>query len=82
MSGLKNAKAIVAFIESNLEAAIDFIRYECKEKVATSNNQLTTSLVNLIAAKLQAEDEPKLIAQDTDIVSALIVWCFAWSIGP
>ena len=68
-------------MESNLEPAIDFIRYECKEKVATSNNQLTASLVNLIAAKLQAEAEPKLITQDPDIVNALIVWCFAWSIG-
>ena len=68
-------------MERNLEPAIDFIRYECKEKVATSNNQLTASLVNLIAAKLQAEAEPKLITQDPDIVNALIVWCFAWSIG-
>ena len=62
--GLKLSKTIVTFIEANLEAAVDFLRFECKEKVATSNNQLTSSLCNLIAAKFRAEAEPKLIAQD------------------
>jgi dynein heavy chain len=79
--GLKHAKSIVTFIESHLEACIEFLRFECTEKVATSNNQLATSLINLIAAKLQAEEEPKLIAQDLDLIHALIVWCVAWSVG-
>ena len=81
LAGLKSAKAIASTVEAHLEAAIDFIRYECKEKVATSNNQLTASLINLIASKLKGENEPKLLAEDLDLMNGLIVWSIAWSIG-
>jgi dynein heavy chain len=79
--GVKLSKSIVTFIEGHLDAAIECLRFECKEKVATSNNQLTASLCNLIAAKFRSEAEPKLIAQDDDLVQAMVVWCFVWSIG-
>jgi dynein heavy chain len=79
--GVKHSKTITTFIEQHLEAAIDFVRNDCAEKVATSNNQLTVSLLNLIESKLIAEEEPKLIAHETDLMTALIVWCFIWTIG-
>eukprot|EP01038_Epipyxis_sp_PR26KG_P008413 gene8413-11380_t len=83
IAGLKLSKTIVATIETHLESCIEFIRYECVEKVATSNNQLTTSLLNLFAAKMLAEEENsrKLIAQDNELMNVLIVWCIVWSIG-
>lgn len=79
--GLKHSKTVTSFIEQHLEAAIDFVRLECQEKVATSNNQLTVSLLNLIESKLSFEDEPKLIATDTDLMNCLIIWCIVWSVG-
>lgn len=81
IAGLKNSKNIVATIEAHLESAIDFIRYECQEKVSSSNNQLTASLLNLVASKLSCEAEPKMIAQDVEVMNGLLVWCFVWSIG-
>jgi dynein heavy chain len=79
--GVKVCKAMASTIEAHLDAAIDFIRNECKEKVATSNNQLAASLINLITAKLLAEPDPMTISQDVDLMNALLVWCFAWSVG-
>jgi dynein heavy chain len=79
--GVKSAKVIVVLVEANLESVIDFIRYECKEKIATTDNQSTASLLNIIAAKLMDEEDPKLLAQDNDLMNALVVWCFVWSIG-
>jgi dynein heavy chain len=38
-------------------------------------------LLNLIESTLITEEEPKLIAHDVDLMNALIIWCFAWSIG-
>jgi len=90
LTGLRNANKMVAFIEDHLEAAIDFLRYECKEKVATSNNQVTSALLNLIVAMLKKEnvgaDDPeqgpaKMLAEDQDLMNAMIVWCFTWSLG-
>ena len=79
--GLKHSKAITTFIEQHLEACIDFIRLDCLEKVATSNNQLTVSLLNLIESKLITEEEPKTIVAEHDLVVALIIWCIVWTIG-
>ncbi len=84
--GLRHANRIVSVIEEHLEAAIDFIRYECKEKVATSNNQVTQMLLDLFASMLQSEnaleeDKAKLLAEETELMNALLVWCFVWSIG-
>lgn len=81
IAGLKNAKSIASTIESHLEAAVEFVRLDCKEKVTTSANQLTQSLLNLISSMLTVENEPKLLAQDTDLMNALVVWCFVWSVG-
>jgi hypothetical protein len=63
MVGGKAAKGVVTTIEAHLERAIDFIRYECKENVATSNNQLTAELLNLFEGQLRAEEDPKSLAQ-------------------
>ena len=79
--GLQNAKRTAAMIDSHLEAMIDFIRYECKEKVATSNIQLTSSLLNLFVATIKFESDPKLLAQDAEIMTAVLLWCFVWSVG-
>jgi dynein heavy chain len=81
MIGGKAAKGIVTTIEAHLEKAVDFIRYECKESVATSNNQLAAELLNLFEGQLRAEEDAKVLAQDTETVNALLVWCFAWSVG-
>ena len=58
--GGKAAKAVVTTIEAHLEKAVDFIRYECKENVATSNNQLTAELLNLFEGQLRGEEDPKV----------------------
>eukprot|EP00606_Chrysophyceae_sp_TOSAG23-5_P000891 GSChrysophyteH2.ASY1.ANO1.1126.1 assembled CDS len=54
LTGLRNANKILATIEAHLEACMDFIRYECKEKV---------------------------IAEDNDLMTALVVWSITWSVG-
>lgn len=81
IAGLKNSKIIATTMEASLEVAMDFIRIECREKVPSTNNQLTQSLLNLFFAKLNSENEPKLLAQDLELMTALMVWCFVWSIG-
>jgi len=81
IAGTKNSKNLVSIIETHLDKIIDFIRYECKEKVASSDIQLTASLLNLISAKLSVEPEPKLLAEDNDLINALVVWCLIWSVG-
>eukprot|EP00605_Chrysophyceae_sp_TOSAG23-4_P000859 GSChrysophyteH1.ASY1.ANO1.950.1 assembled CDS len=63
----------------HLEACMDFIRYECKEKVSTSNNQVTAELVNLVASMLMRENEGA--AEDNDLMTALVVWSITWSVG-
>ena len=78
---VKSIKVIIAFIEEHLEAIIDFLRYNCKEKVPSSNIQLTSALLNLITAKLSAEEDPKEVSRNLDALNALLVWCFTWSIG-
>ncbi|RYG69461.1 hypothetical protein EON64_02655, partial [archaeon] len=79
--GLKYAKSIVSFIEAHLEAALDFVKLNCKEKVATSDNQQAASLLNIIESQLKYEEDAKALASDTELTVALIVWCFAWSVG-
>lgn len=79
--GLKNSKTIMTFIELHLDACIDYLRNNCYEKVATSNNQLTSALLNLLEACLSAEDDPKALAADTELMNILIIWCIIWSIG-
>jgi dynein heavy chain len=81
VAGLKAAKTLVGTIEEYLSATVDFLRLECKEKVATSNNQITASLLHLIEGKLSAEPEPKQLSQDKDLMNALLVWCVVWSLG-
>ena len=81
LAGLRNTKAILNIIEGNLEAAIEFVREFCKEKVPTSSNQLAASIVNLFAAELQLESDPKLVSGDTEIMNVLVVWCLVWSVG-
>ena len=81
LANQQSADAIVLFIESHLSPLIDCIRYDCKEKVATSDNQLTCSLINLITSCLNREDHPMSITEDRDLMMALIVWSVAWSIG-
>ena len=89
LTGLRNANKMVATIEEHLEATMDFIKYECKEKVATSPNQVTQELLNLIAAMLARENAgvengegpAKMLAEDADLMNALIVWSIAWSLG-
>eukprot|EP00981_Chlorochromonas_danica_P000077 scaffold30_cov166-Ochromonas_danica.AAC.10 len=80
--GLKHAKTLSAFLESHLESALDFLHDgTCKEKVATSDNQRTASLLNLLEAMLRFEDDPKTVLADTELANALMVWAFAWSVG-
>ena len=84
--GLRIANRIVGLIEEHLEPSIDFLRYECKEKVPSSNNQLTQMLLNLFASMLEAENKvtegsAKLLAEEAELMDALLTWCFAWSIG-
>ncbi len=89
LTGLRNANKILAVIEGHLDAIIDFLRYECKEKVASSNNQITAELCNLIASMLirenvgaaEGEGPAKMLAEDQDLMNALIVWSIAWSVG-
>jgi hypothetical protein len=78
MVGGKAAKGVVTTIEAHLEKAIDFIRYECKENVATSNNQLTAELLNLFEGQLRAEEDPKSLAQDSETVNALLVCMYPY----
>ena len=75
------AKFIVSTIEANLEVAINFIHTECIEMVSTSNNQLTISFLNLFMSKLSNCEDPELIVQDSELINALVLWCFIWSLG-
>ena len=50
--GLRNSKAVVSLIELHTPAAIEHVREFCKEKVATSDNQLISELLNLMASKI------------------------------
>jgi dynein heavy chain len=77
----RSAEAIVLFIESHLEPTIDYVIFDCREKVATSRNQLTASLCNLITSSLKKEENPKDLSEDLDAIYALIVWSFCWSVG-
>ena len=84
--GLRNANRIVGVIEEHLDATIDFLRYECKEKMPSSNNQSTQMLLNLFTSMLTAEnrvteDSAKILAEEVDLMNALLVWSFAWSLG-
>eukprot|EP01041_Mallomonas_annulata_P002945 gene2945-5789_t len=81
LTGLRNAKGIVSMIEGNLDLALEYMREFCKERVPTSNNQVAASLINLIASQLQREADPKLVASDSDVINAVIVWSFVWSVG-
>ena len=81
VGGSKFAKNITSFIETHIEACIDFIRSHCVEKVATSNNQLTQSLLNLLESTLKAENDPKTLATDSDLMNILIIWCIVWTVG-
>ena len=81
ISSVRSSKDILRIIEDNLEASIDFIRLNCKERVATSGIQLTGMLLNLIEAQLKTEDDPKATTRDSQKMNALLVWCFVWSIG-
>ena len=58
--GGKAAKGVVLTIESHLERAVDFIRYECTEHVRTSNNQLAAELLNLFEGHLLSDEDPKV----------------------
>ena len=81
--GSKNCRNLISFMEAHVDACIDYLRNHCIEKVATSNNQLTQSLLNLLESCLYSETEEsrKALAQDFDFMNALIVWCIVWSIG-
>jgi hypothetical protein len=81
ISSVRSSKDILRIIEDNLEASIEFIRLNCKERVATSGIQLTGMLLNLIEAQLKTEDDPKATTRDSQKMNALLVWCFVWSIG-
>lgn len=81
ISSVRSAKDMLRIIEENLEAAIDFVQYNCKERVPTSGIQLTGMLLNLIEAQLKFEEDPKATSRDTEKMNALLVWCFIWSIG-
>jgi dynein heavy chain len=81
LASVAGAKALVADIESNLGPCLEFIRYNCTEKVATSDNQLTQMLLNLIAACLKGEADSKQATRDPEAMSGLLVWCITWSLG-
>ena len=53
ISSVRNSKTITTFIESHFDAAVDFVKYNCKEKVPTSGIQLISELLNLFSASLQ-----------------------------
>jgi dynein heavy chain, axonemal len=79
--GLKIAKTIVSFVEAHLEASLDFLRINCREKVSSSDNQLAASLLNVVEAQLKYEEDPKTVAQDAEVCTALVIWAFVWSLG-
>ena len=85
--GFTATSKVCTMVEDHLSAAIDFIRYECHEKVATSDNQLAACLLNLFASRLtvankgEGEIDAKLVAQDNDLLNCLLIWCFVWTIG-
>lgn len=79
--GKRHSKTIISIIEAHLQDTIDYIRDSCHEKVATSNNQVTQELINLITCQLRKEADPKAACKEKDLVVSLIVWCIVWSIG-
>ena len=81
MVGKRHSKTIVNLIETNLVACLDFVKEFCKEKVSTSDNQLTAELLNLIASALVREADPKAACKDKDLITGLVMWSIVWSIG-
>ena len=59
MVGLKNSKVVCALIEAHLDPTIEYIRYECKEKVASTNNQ--GRIFTLVLAQLRRLDRGKRV---------------------
>ena len=72
---VRAAKLILAVIEAHLEAAIGFLRDHCKEKVATSDNQLTSELLNIIAAKLSAEEVQYMLYYNSTAPHSSVLYC-------
>jgi dynein heavy chain, axonemal len=81
VAGFETTKKIVSLIEDYLGKCIEFIRLDCKEKVATTNNQITQNLLNIFMAKLNTDIDPIAISQDMNIMGALLLWSFVWSLG-
>ena len=52
IAGNKAGKFIFSLLNQHLAPAIDFVRTKCSEKVPSSVNQLTSSLLNLLEAEL------------------------------
>jgi len=73
IAGLKVAKQLVSTIDQYLGKCIEFIRLECKEKVATTNNQISQNLLNIFLAKLNTDADPKAVTEDGDLLHALLV---------
>ena len=80
--GQSAADNLVLMCESHIDATAEFVRLNCREKVATSNGQLTASLLNLISASLQPHThEMQQICEDFDLINGLFLWCLVWSFG-
>lgn len=79
--GITTSKNVIGSIEAHLPHAVEFMRLECKEKVASTNNHLVMSMLNLFASVLRAEDDPMLLSQDLDLMITLTVWSLVWSVG-
>lgn len=78
--GKRHAKTLLQLIENHMNPAIDFIRDNCKEKVATSNNQLASELINLLSSMMLVDD-PKSLFKDKDFVICMLIWSLVWSVG-
>lgn len=79
--GKRHSKTVVGLIEANLVASLEYVKEFCREKVSTSDNQLTGELLNLIASSLAREADPKTVCKDKDLITGLVIWSIVWSIG-
>ena len=73
------ANEVEALVKRCVSAGLRFVRQNCRERVASTDGNLVTSMLNLLGAKLLALDPSH--AELARVARMLIGFSFAWSFG-
>ena len=75
-------ESVISLIEEHIEAGIEFIGENCKEKIPSSPIHLTQSLLNLLESLLDPSRGLDVgHANLAQLLKNLFAWAFVWSIG-